>query len=129
MKRKRNETETKRNDGPFQFHLHRSFLMRMRERDCLVFLIAMSLSKFRRDGSSSSSSDSDLERLLSKIKRPRVRKRLFRPSVYITVSDSESSDGAAAPDFGPHQKTAKDKVIKLLVVKNDISCSYFMQFG
>ena len=74
---------------------------------------AVSLSKLRREGSFSS--DSDLERLLSKIKRPRVTKRLFRPSI-ITVSDLESSDGAT-PDFGSRHKTAKDKVIKPLMVE------------
>ena len=76
---------------------------------------AMSLSKFsRRDDSSPSSSDSELECLLSKIKRPRVRKRLFRPSsAVITVGSDSSSDGdfKAYPEIGAHN--TKDKVIKL----------------
>ena len=79
----------------------------------------MSLSKFSRRDSSPSSSDSELERLLSKIKRPRVRKRLFRPSsAVITVGSDSSTDGdfKANPEIGTHK--TKDKVNKVILFIN-----------
>ena len=78
----------------------------------------MSLSKFSRRDSSSSSSDSELERL-SKIKRPRITKRSFRPlSVVITIGSDSSSDGdfKAYPEISTHK--TKDKVIKVILSIN-----------
>ena len=137
--RNRNGMEQKRNDDHFQLPCNYLFaLVRMRENKMVhgprvrfILLLtscssdktvsvavcaAMSLSKFSRRDSSPSSSDSELERLLSKIKRPRVRKRLFRPSsAVITVGSDSSSDGdfKANPEIGTHK--TKDKVNKVIL--------------